>query len=361
MNRLVMYTLLSLVLGGACTLNPSSIAYAQSEDLGLCPSGYSQGLVTTGFVDCYRESSRRSDRDEAERDRLEREAICLANPNSSVFSSRIIGTSSGRFFSEITCQVTRQIAAGTTLCPSNSAEVFRAFDTLVCEYFGSASTTLAGSEAALQTQSAECVNDFGGRVLKSGVEMEVAQGDIDFFFTSLSCATEIPPLDVFECPVGFDETGRSDTLLECEFENFSYETLAEAQAANAEEQLICTGTTAGLGVVENSVVEASTSGSGFFTRLECNVNIPMYGEFADSEVLRACDATCTETVEQLRICLNGGTAGGPGCLESATKEIERGCHTGIDLEGLCPLSVAPMTVVVPLLILDEEPDEKLTQ
>ncbi len=358
MNRIVINTLLRLMLGCTLILTPQVAVHAQSSDLGLCPTGYSQGLVTTGFVDCYRESSRRSDRDEAERDRLEREAICLSNPNSSVFSSRIIGTSSGRFFSEITCRVTRELPAGTTLCPDESVEVFRAFDTLACEYFGSASTTLAGAESAVASESAMCVNDFSGRVLKSGVQMEVAQGDIDYFSTFMLCAKEIPAMDVFECPVGFDETDRSDTLLECEFENFSYETLAEAQSANAIEQQICTGITAGLGVVANSVVEASTSGSGFFTRLECNINIPSYGLYEDTSVLRACDASCTEEVEQVRPCLNGGIAGGPGCLGDNTQQISRRCNTGIDRSGLCPLSIAPASIISPILLLDDEEESK---
>jgi len=92
----------------------------------------------------------------------------------------------------------------------------------------------------------------------------------------------------------------------------------------------------------------------FFSTVDCTINIPSFSEFDDQAVLRACDATCTEEVEQSRECLNGGDVGGPGCLGPGTQIIVRKCNTGPDPQGLCPLIVTPMTNVVPLLLLDED-------
>ena len=82
---------LIVLLAALCSISP-----AQAQvDLGLCPDGYSQGVVETGKVECYRESGRRSTRAQAEADRLAREAVCLDTPRASVTSSVIVGTESG--------------------------------------------------------------------------------------------------------------------------------------------------------------------------------------------------------------------------------------------------------------------------
>ncbi len=351
-------TLFVFALGA---LSNTALVHAQSEDdLGLCPGGFNQGLVTTGYVDCNRNSGQTSDIEEAEFDRLQREAICLANPNSQVQSSEIVANSdSTRFFSRITCRVTRAVAPGTVLCPDDSTEVFRAFDTLACQYFGMASTTAAGAQTMLDEQTTDCLSNFGGRVLLSSVRMETSDTSsgqmVDFFRTSFACAKEIQPLDVFECPLGFDQQrGSNDDMLICEFSERSLETLAEAQALNTQVQEICTGTTAGLGVVSDSNTFASTSGEGFITEMICTVAIPRFGDFADDSVARACDATCTESIVQVRSCLNGGEVGGPGCTLPDTQTIERRCNTGPDRAGLCPVSVVPAANVAPLLLLDDD-------
>lgn len=343
-----------LITAVIASAGSSMAAKASDSDLGLCPPGYDQGLVTTGFVNCSRRSGRRSTRQEAEADRLEREAICLANPNSIVLFSQIVGTSSGGFFSEIICQVSRPVPPGTELCPDDSAEVFRAFDTLVCEYFGSAATTAEDAQAMLDMQTTNCTASFAGRVLLSGIDMETAiGGEVDFFSTSLQCAKQIAPLDVFECPVNFNERDRSDTMLDCRAFDDSFETLSEAQAGNALIQEICTGTTAGLGTVSESLVQANTSGSGFSSSVDCEIKIPGFSDFADSETVRACDASCTESVIQTRVCINGGQLGGPGCTGSPSQTIERRCNTGPSPDSLCPLAVSTATVI-PILLLDDE-------
>jgi len=72
-------TKLASILGAAVPLvlvlvflaGTISKTHAQSEpDLGLCPEGYEQGLVTTGFVDCYDSSRATSQREDAEFDRV---------------------------------------------------------------------------------------------------------------------------------------------------------------------------------------------------------------------------------------------------------------------------------------------------
>ncbi len=328
--------------------------YAQSEpDLGLCPEGYEQGLISTGFVDCYDTTRATSQREDAEFDRLQLEAVCDTVPNSEVTNSEILVTGSGRFFAEVTCTIARPIPAGTILCPDDSEEVLRAFDTLVCKYFGNTVATVAEGQAIITAQTAECATFPNGRVLKSGIGEGTILEDTSFFFTSLACAIEIDALDVIECPYSFDEISRDENELICSSRADEFETEEEATQENMEARNICTSTTAGLGSVPEFIIGRSTSNELFFSNVECLVRIPRYADFEDASVVRACDASCTEEIEQSRNCVNGGTVGGPGCVESDTQIIERRCNTGTNADGLCPLILAPSTVV-PLLLDDEE-------
>lgn len=330
----------------------TSIVYAQI-DLQLCPVGFSQGTVTTGFVECYRESSNRSTREEAELERLQREAICQTHPNSVVTSSGIFGTSSGRFFSMVTCTVTRSIPDGTVLCPNDSEEVYRAFDTLVCQNFGNTTSTVEEAQTALNEQVLECTTNAEGQVIETELNEEVFD-DIIFFTSSVSCSLTTAATDNIECPFNFSETDRDENTIECETQDRRYETLEEAETASDADKLICADTTAGLGSVSLESMVGITSNDSFFSLVICNITIPRYGDFEDSDVIRVCDATCTEEIEQSRICLNGGIIGGPGCIASSTQIIERRCNTGPSRESLCPLMVTPMTNVIPLLLFDEE-------
>jgi len=192
-------------------------------------------------------------------------------------------------------------------------------------------------------------------VLKSGIGEGTILDDIPFFFTSLACGIEIDPVDVIECPYSFEEIDRDEDELLCSSRADGFETNAEAIAENMQAQSICTGTTAGLGTVREFFTGVSTSDSLFFSNVECLIRIPSYGEFEDSSIVRACDETCTEGVEQTRICLNGGEVGGPGCVESDTQTIDRKCNTGTNADGLCPLIITPNTVV-PFLLDDDEED-----
>lgn len=358
MTKVIVLFKTGLLVLGLAVLGNTNIAFAQTDDLELCPDGFNQGLVSTGFVDCNRRSGNRSNIDDAELDRLDREAICIANPNSQVQSSEIVENSNGTFYARITCRVNRPVAPGTVLCPDESTEVFRAYDTLVCQYFGMASATAAGAQAMLDEQNTSCQNEFSGRALLSRITMDTSNANsepVDFFRTTFACAREIAPLDVFACPVGFDQNNQSnDDMLVCEYFESGFETMAEADAVNTQVQAICTGTTAGLGVVSESNTFMSTSGNGFISEMICTVAIPKYGDFADSSIARACDATCTESVVQNRPCLNGGEVGGPGCTLPDMQTIDRKCNTGPSASGLCPLVVAPATVITPLLLLDED-------
>lgn len=321
-------------------------------DLELCPTGFSQGLVTTGFVECYRTSGQRSTREQAELDRLAREAVCNATPNAEVTSSVIEATSSGRFFSRITCTVTREVPVGTVLCPDMSEEVYRAFDTLVCQYFGSAFGTAPEGQESLTELLSLCVAAPGGRVLQSRLD-EIMDLNNTFFAPNVACAFTTRVTDNIECPFGFSEVDRDDNTIECTVNKRNFESLAEATTENASDKSICTDTTAGLGSVVSEATGA-TSNSLFFSTVDCEINIPRFGEFVDQTVIRACDASCTEEIEQVRACLNGGTIGGPGCLGSATQTVERKCNTGPNPKGLCPLIVTPPANVVPLLLLDDD-------
>lgn len=354
MNKILRFGFASLLTIFLGAFSHVSIVHAQSGDLGLCPNGYSQGVVTTGFVECHRESSRRNSREEAELLRLQREAVCTAHPNSEITFSEIVGTSSGQFFARLTCTVTRMIPPDTVLCPDNSEEVYRAFDTLICQNFGRASDTMLEAQASLDTQISECTASAGGMVLDSSIEENIF-GDLTFFSASIACGFTTAATNNIECPFGFHETGRDEDSIECEANVRELETLAEAQEIDLSNRSICTDTTASLGTInDDESMVGESSNAEFFSLVACDISIPRYGDFLDQNILRACDVSCTEEVEQSRNCLNGGTIGGPGCIENATQIIERACHTGPATDGLCPLIVVTPTVLVPLLLLDDE-------
>lgn len=354
MNKIIPLILASVLAVLLSSISQVSVVHAQSEELGLCPFGYDQRIVTTGFVECFR-STTRNTLAEAELGRLQREAVCNANPNSQVTSSAIVGTSSGRFEVMITCTVTRSIPPGTVLCPANSQEVYRAFDTLVCKDFGNPFDTVQQAEASLSAQIAACNAAPGGSVLDFEVTENIFTEDpedLTFFAASVACTFTTAATNNLECPFGFDEVGGDENIIECEAEDEGLESLAEADDVNQANQSICTDTTAGLGMVNGVSVGQNTS-SGFFSLVVCNISIPSYGDFADQSVIRACDASCTEEIEQVRPCLNGGIAGGPGCIEPSTQSIVRSCNTGTSSDGLCPLPVTP-NILTPLLLLDDE-------
>ena len=123
---------LSLILLWFSAALFSSTAQAQ-EETGLCPENFTEGVVTTGYVDCFRVSSSSSSRETAEERRLEREAECIAEPRSELVFSEVLVNSGGNFFASLVCRINRVVPAGTVLCPDGSLEVYRAFDTLACE------------------------------------------------------------------------------------------------------------------------------------------------------------------------------------------------------------------------------------
>jgi hypothetical protein len=324
-------------------------------DLGLCPDGYQQGIVETGFVECYRNSGNRSNREDAEFDRLQREAVCLSVPNSEVTRSEILLTGSGQFYSSITCTITRQNPAGTVLCPDGADEIFRAFDTLVCQYFGSAANTRPAARTVLNENSAACSADAGGTVIDSRIfEADGLEPDTTFFYSNLSCAFAIPATDIFQCPVGFEINFQTEDVLECDRFDTGFGTFDAATSANANIQMICSSTTGGLGTVTENVVGADTSNNSFFSDITCLIDLPRYGEFRDGDIVRACDESCTEDLEQTRRCLNGGQVGGPGCSEADVQVITQACNTGTIVTTACPIKGVPSAQIVPLLILEED-------
>jgi len=333
------------------SLAGTTIAYAV-QDLGLCPNGFTQGTVTIGSVDCYRSSSARSELSEAQALRLQREAVCLATPNAEVTSSILRTNNSGQFFSEIICTVSRPVPDNTVLCPAGSEEAIRAFDTLVCENFGIPATTAQDAQTAIEAQMTQCTTDFSGRVIRSGVEQQAFE-NVDFFTTFLSCAREIEDTDIIQCPYTFSERSRDEDTIDCRSEFSGFASIEEAEEEGQAAQSICTGTTAGLGAADQSIIGAA-SNSTFFSSTDCEIRIARYGAFADSAVIRACDASCTTEVEQTRACLNGGTVGATGCTGPSSQLVERRCHTGPDRSGLCPSNGIPAANIVPILLLDDD-------
>lgn len=342
---------LSLVV--ACLLPSASFA---QEDTGLCPENFNEGIVTTGFVDCFRETSSRSNRADAEILRLQREAECIAEPRGSLIRSEILVDNNDNFFGSLTCRIGRVIPPNTILCPDGSIEIVRAFDTLACQYFGSAAESMAGAMTALNADTAACVAaPPGGNVLTSSVRIgESADDDELFFFTDLACGFDIPAVDVFECPIGFDERSRTETELECERVDVGLADMAQVDEVNASIQSICVATTAGLGSVVDSQVDFDTSTNTFRSEVDCNILIPRFGDFVDGDVIRACDESCTEDIEQTRMCLNGGVVGGPGCTASDTQIVTVKCNTGFDRSSACPVLGIPSANIVPLLLLDDD-------
>ncbi len=329
---------------------------ALAQDTGLCPDGYNEGTVTTAYVDCHRISSQRSDRADAEGDRLAREAVCIAVPRGVVHSSVIEETTSGNFFSRITCRVGRVVVPGTVLCPDGSDEIFRAFDSLVCQYFGSAANSEAqaiADQAGLVTTCTSATPP--GSVLTSSIKLANSADNEPFYFSELSCGFDIPAVDVFDCPVGFNENSRTEDLITCTRRDYGLISFNVAQATNQGVENLCVNTTAGLGEVTFSSFSADTSGNNtFFSDVECEINIPRYSNFVNGNTIRACDASCTEDIEQLRTCLNGGVPGQPGCIGPTTQVVTRKCNTGSSRESACPFMDVTPTVLVPLLLLDED-------
>ncbi|GGZ95946.1 hypothetical protein GCM10008090_00150 [Arenicella chitinivorans] len=337
-------------------LSTASLVYAD-EETGLCPENFTEGVVTTGYVDCFRTTGATSDREEAERRRLVREAECIAEPRSELIFSAVLSNSSGDFFPSLICRINRVVPAGTILCPDDSLEVYRAFDTLACEYFGSAANTMATAQQALAQDEAACLAQSGGSVLVSAVRIAESQDDDElFYFTDLSCGFTIPPTDTFECPVGFEELSRDEDLLSCQRLDSGLPSETEANRVNQQVREICSATTGQLGSVVFStvVVDTSFDQPAFTSGVECEINLPRYGDYVDGDILRACDATCTLDIQEVRPCLNGGTAGGPGCSGVATRTVTRRCNTGKDRDGLCPLKGVPESNVLPLLLLDDD-------
>ena len=61
-----------------------------------------------------------------------------------------------------------------------------------------------------------------------------------------------------------------------------------------------------------------------------------FGPIIGFQIVRACDATCTQDIELLRECVNG-EVGDPGCEGSPTIQQTQECNTGS--AGLCPVEV----------------------
>lgn len=331
---------------------PTSPANAE-EDLGLCPDNFSQRLVTTTLVECFEQTRNRSDREEAERERIEAEALCLFTPNASIASSDIFSTSSGgAFFAQIVCEVSRPVPPGTTLCPEGSEELLRAFDSVFCGYFGTPAPDMAGAQAQLAEQTTACTA-ASGRSLRSEIMMDELDDETPFFFAETSCVLSTAAVDVFECPPDFRELRRDTDSISCLFDESGFNSMGEAQATVDAAAAICETTTAGLGTVSDQIAR-ETSNNEFVAIVECDILIPRFGDFADGDVVRACDASCTLDLEQNRPCVNGGVIGGPGCTAEASQVITQRCNTGPDPAGLCPFPVTTTTVIPTLLLGDDE-------
>ena len=347
-------SILSAVLTLILSITVSTVVnvpLVHAQDTGLCPAGFSQGIVDTGFVDCFDTSSSQSQRANAEADRLELEAICNSVPNSAVTSSQIMVTSSNRFFASVACRITRVVPIGTVLCPAGSDEVYRVFNTLVCENFGTAVATFTAAQAKAVEQTTACTGASGSIIDSSILEGMIPPDNASFFYATSTCLLVTAVVDGIHCPYAFDENFRTLNTLECEYKEGLFETMAEADAVKTAVGSICTDTTLSLGTVTDSFTAADSNGD-FFIDVTCTLAIPRFSDFSGEDIVRACDATCTETIKQSRTCLNGGVIGGPGCFGKATQDVTQRCNTGVDRAGLCPLTITP--VVTPLLLEEED-------
>jgi len=237
------------------------------------------------------------------------------------------------------------------MCPDDSREAFRAFGTLICEFFESQVETTEEGDTVLTDFTTQCVTGAGGSVLNSGVFMRT---DDNGFFIELDCSIAIPVVNVVECPFDFRRLFGGEDMIRCEREDMGLETLAEAEEALQTARDDCMDSTLGLGKVMEFSVGKNTSDNTYFSEVICMVAIPRFGDFADDNVIRACDTTCTEEIGQLRGCINGDP-GDPGCIGPLTRSVEQRCNTGPDRDGLCPLEIVAPAIVTPLL-LDDEPD-----
>ena len=112
--------------------------------------------------------------------------------------------------------------------------------------------------------------------MESSVRID-SYDNIPYFFTSLACATQIPATNEIECPFGFNENSRTDTLLKCSTFESGFDSLAEANDANQSAQAFCTDTTAGLGTVTDFMT--ASSNDNFISSVNCEIRIPRFSDF----------------------------------------------------------------------------------
>jgi len=139
-------------------------------------------------------------------------------------------------------------------------------------------------------------------------------------------------------------------IIRCVDTEIRLETLEEAQTEADSMALQCTEGTNGLGTVIEQQATAGSIANTFTALVFCDVSVARFVASSDN-VVRACDASCTEEIEQVSVCVNG-VVGETGCIGDPSQVFERRCTTGSDAAGLCPTpNMVPMTT----LLLEEEP------
>lgn len=238
------------------------------------------------------------------------------------------------------CCFSSMVYAQTAACPSGYTETNRTATVLKCTVLDAAPSSMEEAEELKVQLTASCTAFAGATLVSSSTGFASAGG----WFAQAACDVPRGVTNARVCPTGFVESFRNETILMCN--GFSIAaTSDEAKDLQTANKDVCTATMAA--AIVETYGPVSTSTSGFIAYVNCQITLPIWGEFVNSSIVRACDATCTQEAEQTRVCINGDI-GIPNCLGTTTQTVIQECNTGT--AGLCPFSVVPPT----MLLLDEE-------
>ncbi|MFT5135260.1 MAG: outer membrane lipase/esterase [Arenicella sp.] len=97
----------------------------------------------------------------------------------------------------------------------------------------------------------------------------------------------------------------------------------------------------GYGAFLRCQVQKSTIGGGVFS------------DYIDGPVIRACDSSCTQEVEQTRECI-GGEVGQGACVGELSRVVEKSCSAG---QGMCPINAATRGTIQDNVLIEPNSSE----
>ena len=98
---------------------------------------------------------------------------------------------------------------------------------------------------------------------------------------------------------------------------------------------------------------------GYGAYLRCDVQKSairlggVFSEYIDGAIVRACDTSCTQEIEQTRECI-GGEVGEGECVGELTRVIEKSCSAG---EGMCPINAETRGTIQDNILIEPDSSE----